>query len=199
MRRRLLLVTTLLVGWNLLSARSLPGRKKTLEALVKVSNYFMKKYADFTQPSYVGKFKPSSIWTRGVYYERLMALRTVYPRSDYYGYAYDWADFYKWGLRDGNITRNADGHCCGQAYIELYRIPPDPARTKNIKVSIDILINTPQVDGWAWVDVIQTGMPVLVQLDRLTDEQKYYDKMWQMYSYPRNKIDNGLFDQKEGL
>ena len=96
----------------------------------------------------MGKFRPSNIWTRGVYYEGLMALHTVYPRSDYYDYAYDWADFHKWGLRGGNITRNADDHCCGQAYIELYKISPDPAKIKNIKVSIDMLVNTPQVDSY---------------------------------------------------
>ena len=84
MKRRLLLVVTLLAGWNLLSAQSLPDRKETLKTLVKVNDYFMKKYADFTRPSYVGKFRPSNIWTRGVYYEGLMALHTVYPRSDYY-------------------------------------------------------------------------------------------------------------------
>lgn len=69
MKRRLLFVVTLLAGWNLLSAQSLPDRKETLKTLVKVNDYFMKKYADFTRPSYVGKFRPSNIWTRGVYYE----------------------------------------------------------------------------------------------------------------------------------
>ena len=48
MKRRLLLVVTLLAGWNLLSAQSLPDRKETLKTLVKVNDYFMKKYADST-------------------------------------------------------------------------------------------------------------------------------------------------------
>lgn len=42
MKRRLLLVVTLLAGWNLLSAQSLPDRKETLKTLVKVNDYFMK-------------------------------------------------------------------------------------------------------------------------------------------------------------
>ena len=41
MKRRLLLVVTLLAGWNLLSAQSLPDRKETLKTLVKVNDYFM--------------------------------------------------------------------------------------------------------------------------------------------------------------
>ena len=118
MRKQILVVLLLLSGWSSLPAQSLPDRKETLKTIIKVNDYFMKKYADYTRPSYVGKFRPSNIWTRGVYYEGLMALHTIYPRSDYYDYAYDWADFHKWGMRGGNITRNADDHCCGQAYIE---------------------------------------------------------------------------------
>lgn len=34
----------------------------------------MKKYADYRTPSYNGIIRPSNIWTRGVYYEGLMAL-----------------------------------------------------------------------------------------------------------------------------
>ena len=199
MRRQLLFVLALLVGWNFLSAQTLPDRKETLKVLIKVNDYFMKKHADYMRPSYVGKFRPSNIWTRGVYYEGLMALHTIYPRSDYYDYAHDWADFHKWGLRGGNTTRNADDPCCGQAYIELYKISPEPAKIKNIKATMDMLVNTPQVNDWTWIDAIQMGMPIFAQLGRLSGEQKYYDKMWQMYSCSRNSIGGGLFNQKEGL
>lgn len=67
-------------------------------------------------------------------------------------------------MRGGNITRNADDHCCGQAYIELYKISPDPAKIKNIKASMDMLVNTPQVNDWTWIDAIQMGMPIFAQL-----------------------------------
>ncbi len=50
----------------------------------KVNGYFMKKYADYTIPSFYGRVRPSNIWTRGVYYEGLMALYSIYPREDYY-------------------------------------------------------------------------------------------------------------------
>ena len=94
MRKQILVVLLLLSGWSSLPAQSLPDRKETLKTIIKVNDYFMKKHADYTRPSYVGKFRPSNIWTRGVYYEGLMALHTIYPRSDYYDYAYDWADFH---------------------------------------------------------------------------------------------------------
>ena len=78
-----------------ISAQGLPDRKETLETLIKVNNYFMKKYADYRTPSYNGIIRPSNIWTRGVYYEGLMALHSVFPREEYYDYAYQWADYHK--------------------------------------------------------------------------------------------------------
>ena len=143
-------------------AQELPAQKETLETIVKVNDYFMKKYADYTLPSFYGRVRPSNIWTRGVYYEGLMALYGIYPREDYYKYAYDWADFHKWGMRNGNTTRNADDHCCGQVYIDLYNMcPSDPNMIRNIKASIDMVVNTPQVNDWWWIDAIQMAMPIL--------------------------------------
>ena len=105
-------------------AQELPEQKETLATIVKVNDYFMKKYADYTLPSFFGRVRPSNIWTRGVYYEGLMALYSIYPREDYYSYTYDWANFHKWGMRNGNTTRNADDQCCGQVYIDLYNMCP---------------------------------------------------------------------------
>lgn len=183
-----------------ISAQGLPDRKETLETLIKVNNYFMKKYADYRTPSYNGIIRPSNTWTRGVYYEGLMALHSVFPREEYYDYAYQWADYHKWGMRNGNTTRNADDQCCGQVYIELYNICPDPEIIKNIKVNIDMVVNTPQVNDWWWVDAIQMAMPIYAKLGKLTGERKYTDKMWELYSYTRNEYaKNGLFNPKDGL
>ena len=57
----------------------------------------------------------------------------------------------------------------------------------------------PQVDDWTWIDAIQMAMPVLAKLGKLTGEQKYYDKMWEMYACTRNTLNGGLYNQKEGL
>lgn len=183
------------------SAQELPSQKEILKTTVSVNDYFMKKYADYTQPSFVGRFRPSNIWTRGVYYEGLMALYGIYPREDYYKYTYDWGEFHKWGMRNGNTTRNADDHCCGQAYIDLYRVcPSSPEMLRNIKASIDMLVNTPQVNDWTWIDAIQMAMPIFAQFGKMTGEQKYYDKMWDMYEYSRNTHGGkGMLNPKDGL
>lgn len=182
-------------------AQQLPDRKETLQTLIKVNGYFMKKYADYTLPSFFGRVRPSNIWTRGVYYEGLMALYNIYPHEDYYRYTYDWAHFHKWGMRNGNTTRNADDQCCGQIYLDLYNLCPlDPEMIRNIKTNINMVVNTPQVNDWWWIDAIQMAMPVYAKLGKLTGEQKYYNKMWDMYSYTRNTHgEAGMFNVKEGL
>ena len=63
-----------------------------------------------------------------------------------------------------------------------------------------MLVNTPQVGDWTWVDAIQMGMPVLAKMGHLTGEQKYFDKMWDMYEFSRNQLGGkGLFNLADGL
>lgn len=182
------------------NAQTLPQQKETLQALFRVNNYFMKKYADPTQPSYTNKLRPSHIWTRGVYYEGLMALYSIYPEDRYYDYAYQWADFHKWSLCYGTTHRNADSQCAGQTYIDLYEMAGEPRMIRKIKANIDMCVNTPQVDDWTWVDAIQMAMPIYAKLGRITGERKYWDKMWEMYSWTRNTCgDHGMFNLKDGL
>ena len=194
------ILVLLAVTGNRAAAQELPERKLTLETLVRVNDYFMTKYADYKATSNVGRVRPSNIWTRGVYYEGLMALYGIYPQEKYYRYTLDWAEFHQWSYRNGPSTRNADDYCAGQAYIDMYRLHPDPERIRKVKANLDMLVNTPQNDDWSWVDAIQMGMPVFAKLGRTLDAPKYYDKMWSMYEYSRNRTaGNGLYNPEDGL
>ncbi|MBQ5718049.1 MAG: glycoside hydrolase family 88 protein [Alistipes sp.] len=200
-KKAILSLLFLALGFGFATAQALPDKKETLQAMVKVNGYFMKKYADYRTPSFVKNVtRPSNIWTRGVYYEGLMALYSIYPRDDYYKYAVDWANYHEWGYRHGTVTRNADDYCAGQTYIDLYRICPDPERIRKVRANLDMLVNTPQVNDWWWIDAIQMGMPVFAKMGNLTGETKYYDKMWDMYAYTRNTHgEKGMYNPKEGL
>ncbi|HAZ58200.1 MAG TPA: family 88 glycosyl hydrolase [Bacteroides graminisolvens] len=202
MKNKILFSFIVLAGMAVSSAMAqvLPSKQETLKTLTLVNGYFMKKYADYTLPSKTDRVRPSNIWTRGVYYEGLMELYKIFPKEEYYQYAYGWSDFHKWGMRNGTTTRNADDQCCGQTYIDLYNIcPTSPAMLKDIKACMDMLVNTPQVDDWTWIDAIQMGMPVLAKLGKLTGNTAYFDKMWDMYAYSRNTHGGGLFNLKDGL
>lgn len=181
-------------------SQQLPNRAETLRTVVSVNNYFMQKYADYSAPSNVGRERPSHIWTRGVYYEGLMALYAISPRQAYYDYAINWANFHKWGLNNQSSTRNADDQCCGQTYVDLYRISPQSEKIAAIKSCMEMLINTPQVGDWTWIDAIQMGMPIFAKLGTTLNDKRYYDKMWKMYCFTRNDIaGRGLYNPKEGL
>jgi rhamnogalacturonyl hydrolase YesR len=181
-------------------AQNIPYRAETLRTIVKANDYFMKKYADYSMPTYVGRLRPSNIWTRAVYYEGLMALHSIYPRQEYYDYAYGWGAFHKWGFRDGNVTRNADNQCAGQIYIDLYNFCQEPELIKNVRINMNMLLNTPQNGDWTWIDAIQMAMPVLAKMGKLTGDRRYFDKMWEMYAHTRNiEGDNGLYNPKDGL
>jgi rhamnogalacturonyl hydrolase YesR len=182
------------------NAQPLPERREVLKTLILTNDYFMKKYADYTLPSFLERIRPSNIWTRAVYYEGLMSLYSIYPRSDYYDYAYNWGEFHKWGFRDGNITRNADNQCCGQVYIDLYRLCPEAEILKNVRANIDMVVNTPQDGDWTWIDAIQMAMPIYAKMGNLTGDRKYLDKMWDMYHHIRDKEGGkGLYNPKDGL
>ncbi|MCU4162941.1 glycoside hydrolase family 88/105 protein [Carboxylicivirga caseinilyticus] len=194
----ILIVVLGLTGSNLL-AQTVPDREATLKTIVSVNKYFMTKFEDYKAPSNVGRVRPSNIWTRGVYYEGLMALYSILPEEKYYAYANDWADFHKWDYRNGPSTRNADDYCAGQTYIDLYRLCPEPHKLRKVIANLDMLVNTPQNGDWDWIDAIQMGMPVFAKLGTTLNETKYYDKMWNMYEYSRNHIAGGLFNSEDNL
>ena len=197
--KTLIILLAASLGMQVVSAQQLPEKRDVLRTLVSVNDYFMNKYSDITMPSFTDRVRPSNIWTRGVYYEGLMALYSIYPQERYYQYTLDWANFHKWDYRNGPTTRNADDYCAGQTYIDMYRISPEPERIRKVRANIDMLVNTPQNGDWTWIDAIQMGMPVLAKLGATLNDTKYFDKMWQMYACTRNEIGGGLFNVADGL
>lgn len=202
--KRLLLSLVALAFTATLTAQELPPREEILEVTCRVNEYLMtKKYPDPTavMPYYSRKkVYESNIWTRAVYYEGLMALHAIHPDNRYYDYAMRWAEFHKWGMRrDDTTTRNADNYCCSQTYIDLYRLTPRPEMLTKTIALCNMLVNTPQVEDWTWIDAIQMGMPVLAKLAAETGDERYIEKGHQMYLWARNTLAGGLYNQKEGL
>ncbi|PPK85896.1 rhamnogalacturonyl hydrolase YesR [Neolewinella xylanilytica] len=179
----------------------LPEPESTLESMRKANAYFMEKWPDTGKRIVTNRSRASNIWTRAVYYEGLMALYDIDPQPQYYQYATDWADFHEWNLRDGETyTRNADNQAAGQTYIQLYQIDPQPERIEYIQASIDSMMVTDKVDDWNWIDAIQMGMPVFAQLGVLHDDPRYFDRMYEMYSFTKNEHgENGLYNPEDHL
>lgn len=200
MRKLLLFFAICFLYTSSSSAQESFDKKLVLKQMMQANDYFMKKWPDVGKTIITNKERPSHIWTRGVYYEGLMALHEIFPKETYYDYAYSWAEFHKWGFNGGNTTRNADNYCAAQTYIDLYNLEPDAKKLKNTKANINMLLNTPQLDDWSWIDAIQMGMPVFAKLGVLEKDNRYYEKMYEMYMYTRDKHgDHGLYNPKDGL
>ncbi|MFN8346125.1 MAG: glycoside hydrolase family 88 protein [Spirosomataceae bacterium] len=182
-------------------AQKLPQKKELLEAMTSANAYFMNKWPDVGKPI-AGKdrTRPSNIWTRGVYYEGLMALYQLDPQKSYLDYAVSWGEAHKWGLRNGITTRNGDDQCCGQTYIDLYLLDKKEERIRDIKACMDNMVNSEKKDDWSWVDALQMAMPVFAKLGVLYNDNRYYEKMYEMYMFTKTQHgDKGLYNPAEGL
>ena len=198
--KRLYFAFVLLFVSTISISQSTVDRKQVLEEMMLANQYFMDKWPDTGKTIITNKERPSNIWTRAVYYEGLMALHEIYPKEEFYQYALDWANSHQWGFRSGNTTRNADNYCAAQTYIDLYNLQPNPEKLKNTRSCMQKFLYTPQNDDWDWIDAIQMGMPVFAKMGVLDNDERYFEKMYQMYMATRNEIgDNGLYNEDDGL
>ncbi len=181
------------------SSQKLPENQVTLAAMRQANDYFMNKWPDTGAPIVGRKTWPSHIWTRGVYYEGLMALNSIDPQEKYVEYAVSWAEAHDWSFRYGIMTRNADNQCAGQTYIDLYELGHPDAVIDSTKASIDSMMVTDKIDDWDWIDAIQMAMPVFSKLGRIYGNTAYYERMYDMYAESKYNTGGGLYNAKDGL
>lgn len=173
----------------------LPSSEAVVAQARKVNDYFMRKFGD---PSKVvpfpsrNKVYEGNIWTRGVYYEGLLAFHEVDPQQKYIDYTLDWGNRFDWNMRNGNtLTRNADNYCCGQAYIDMYRLFGEEKMIANVTKCLENILSTDASDAdWTWIDAIQMGMPVLIKYGVTMGKPEYFEKAWKMYNWARERFWN---------
>jgi rhamnogalacturonyl hydrolase YesR len=154
----------------------------------------------------VNRIRPSSLWTRAVYYEGLMALYEIDPDQRYIDYTDRWAEFHQWTPRNGVKTNDADDQCCGQTYAERYMQSGGEEKIAKVIENLNNQMGTPnpKADGelfgwWTWIDAIQMAMPLYMQIYKITGDRRYADHAMMMYRWSRNTLAGGLFNVKEGL
>ena len=179
---------------------------EVMKTLRLANDYFMAKYADPTLPTNVNRIRPSSLWTRAVYYEGLMALYEINADQRYIDYTDRWASFHKWTPRNGVKTNDADDQCCGQTYMDRYFQSGGEEKIRPILENLDnqMQARNPKADNelygwWTWIDAIQMAMPLYMQAYKATGDRKYADHAMKMYLWSRNTLAGGLFNEKEGL
>ncbi|MDA3878950.1 MAG: glycoside hydrolase family 88 protein [Prolixibacteraceae bacterium] len=195
------LIFSLVILSSDLLAQQLPDSKDILSHMETANNYFMAKWPDPEKDIITDKTRPSNLWTRATYYEGLMALYYLNRDTALYKYAIDWGTSHQWRPTYGSLnTRDGDHQCCGQTYIELYLLDPKPERIAPITTNIENMINTSKIDDWSWIDAIQMSMPVFAKLGVIHNDQKYFNRMYQMYNYTKTKHGAaGLYNPTDGL
>ena len=202
------LSTLMIAALVAMAASAQTTAEDVLNVTRKANDYFMAKYADPTVPTNWKRIRPSSLWTRAVYYEGLMALYEIDPQQRYIDYTDKWANFHQWTPRNGVNTCDADDQCCGQTYLIRYQQVGGEEKMKVMRENLDHQmvtpndkkVDTPTLYGWwTWIDAIQMAMPIYMQMYKITGEAKYRDHGMAMYRWSRNECGGGLFNEKDGL
>ena len=164
---------------------TLPYREEILEAAHLVDRYWI----DHNETGNAG-------WARAAYYTGNQRFYEITGEPSYLERAIAWGNDNEW-LRGPEGDFHADAHCCGQSYIDLYRMDPESFRIEDIVRVMDLTVESPLVDRWSWIDAFYMAGPTLAKLGAMQKDSRYTDKLWDMY-YDMGWR-RGLFDVDEGL
>ena len=180
--RTILLVIVALCSLTMSAKKiKLPEKTAVLAAMELANKHFIEKYPEAGAPTFVKKKRPSNLWTRGVYFEGLVALTDIerainapqYETNTQY--LMDWASYHDWIPRNGIKTRDADDYCCCQTYLSMYL----NGQTKTYMPTMecmDNLLRTPEsITDWTWIDAIQMGLPVFTKLSLVMSKEDSMD------------------------
>ena len=173
----------------------------------------MKKVADW-QLAHPSTHAPDD-WTSAALYTGIMALSQISDDAKYHDAMMAMGE--KQGWRLGKRPYDADDHCVGQTYLELYMQHRQPEMLAPLKAQFDSIVQNPKTnnlkfikgarDRWAWCDALFMGPPTWIRLYDATSDKKYLDFMdrewWTTSGYLYDKQehlyfrDSTYFDKRE--
>ncbi len=137
-------------------------------------------------------------WIRATYYTGVMGLYRTTQDPEILDQAVRWAEKHDWA--EGDESERANKKTCGQTYLELHFIQPDPGRIAKIQAYVDSRIATIRAGesptkGWYYCDTLYVGPPTIAMLGKATGDPKYYDYLNEVYW----AVTDHLFDREYGL
>ena len=167
---------------------SLPEASTVNEVIQRANNYWI-----------TNNGLGDSGWANSAYYTGNQRASRLLGEPAYLGRALGWANANQWKVGpEAGGGSDADSQCCGQTYLDLYRLDPQPERIADIKQRIDGLVASPAAnDDWWWIDAFYMAAPTFARLGNLYSDTNYFEKLFLMYDYM--KTTRGLFDPTEGL
>lgn len=189
--------TTLLIlclAVEVAQAGTIEQRMAVEEAMRRANGYFQANFP-------IG----NEGWERSTYQTGNFRAWETLGIQAYYDRAVAWGTANAWdhGTDYGDVNGlSADAHCCGQTYLDLYNVDPQPVRTNIITALLnDILLNNrpASIDDWWWIDAFYMAGSTLVRLGELNSDTNYLNQMFEMYDYMKNTQGGGLFNSAQGL
>ena len=182
----------------------IPSQSQILSDMVLANNHFTNEWPTPGCLSCLSGSHPTTIWTRGTYFEGALALYRINHDPNIYNYSVQWGAFTNWALRYGDTDTAPDDQCAGQEYIELYQF--DTTQTNRLthivnNVNYWMAHNT-GVGQWTYVDSIHMSMPAFAKLSVLNSNvlstlKTNYTYSPQMYSWFHNI--QSVFGRSNGL
>jgi unsaturated rhamnogalacturonyl hydrolase len=135
-------------------------------------------------------------WARSAYYTGNQRAARVLANRSYVNRAFAWAAANSWQIGPEG-PNSADAFCCGQTYIDLYRLNPQPVGLADISSRVNAWIASSATNQLFWIDAFYMAGPTFARMASLTGNTNYLQKLWQMYSYMKDGIH--LFDPSASL
>jgi rhamnogalacturonyl hydrolase YesR len=169
----------------------------------------MERVADWQLANPNLKWEPT-LWTQATFYAGMLALADLSASPRFHDAMMKMGETSGWKLCDYHKSPyNADDHCIGQTYAELYLRHHDPRMLAAMIERFDFVLAHPIADNlvfdrtlnpdwrntWSWCDALFMGPPAWVRLYAATGKKAYLDfaveKWW--------KTSDFLYDAKEHL
>lgn len=145
----------------------------------------LRKVADWQLADAKGRFNQQ--WTYAPLYDGLLATSRATGDAKYADAVMKISEGFDWKLLDTRFP-HADDEALGQAYLDLYRMKPEPVRLASTKEIMDRLVALPAVQDkpvWWWCDALFMAPPVLARMYAITGDRGYLDALnrnWQVTS-----------------
>ena len=183
-------------------AGSMPSRTQIVSDMALANTYFLNKWPTAGCSNCLVGNRPSNIWTRGTYFEGVLAFYRINQDPAIYNYAVQWGTFHNWALRYGDNDTSPDSQCAPQSYIELYQF--DITQTNRLTHAIsnaNYWVGTNRVNYLTYVDAIHMSLPMFAKLVPVTGNTNYAAKMYSYFNYTKSTIgaSNGLYNTTDHL